>query len=633
MQTSFHIQIRISITSLAMFLVKTWRTLAFGLYGYKNFMKSGFVEHSKNFRPEDMQVQLEGKNCIVTGANSGIGYATAEGLASRGATVYMVCRNKERGEAALSEIQSITGSKSVHLEICDISSISDVKSFAARFSSKDVPVHVLVNNAGLLENDRRTTSEGYEMNFAVNVLGTYTMTELMLPLLEKAAPDARVITVSSGGMYSVPLMEDLQFSGNKFDGVEQYSRNKRVQVALTEKWADMYKDKDIGFYSMHPGWAETPGVDKSLPNFSKSSGFQRERRGPSAVMGKDVEVWLQSFPPHHIDATVQSDDCPDRWRFTGFYGFLKVARRKEGWDLLRKLSRVSVQSWLCAGDFNEVLEQHEKQGSHPRAHWQIRDFHECLQDCVLQDLGFQGYRNTSYFHAKVNERRLHKEIKCIKDESGLEVVSRDGIQRVILQYFGSMFKSTHPMTETIEDVLGCLEGRVTSAMKDELTKPFTSEEVEQALQQMHPLKFPGPDEVFSGLIRQAESEGAIQGVAISRSAPPISHLLFADDTFIFCQATQEALSRLQLILHSFEAASGLKINKQKSAMVFSRNVADSVRLELAGILGVAVVAKHDKYLGLPTVIGHSKKEMFDGIKERIRQKLHSLSTKKLSQAG
>ncbi|KAK4428368.1 Dehydrogenase/reductase SDR family member 12 [Sesamum alatum] len=296
MQTSFHIQIRVSIRSLAMFLVKTWRSLAFGLYGYKNFMKSGFVEHSRNFRPEDMQVQLEGKNCVVTGANSGIGYATAEGLASRGATVYMVCRNKERGEAALSDIQSATGSKTVYLEICDISSISDVKSFAARFSSKDVPVHVLVNNAGVLENDRRITSEGYEMNFAVNVLGTYTMTELMLPLLEKAAPDARVITVSSGGMYTAPLMEDLQFSGNKFDGVEQYARNKRVQVALTEKWADMYKDKGIGFYSMHPGWAETPGVSKSLPDFSKSlSGKLR-----TSEEGADTVIWLALQPKEKL---------------------------------------------------------------------------------------------------------------------------------------------------------------------------------------------------------------------------------------------------------------------------------------------------------------------------------------------
>ncbi|CAA0810856.1 NAD(P)-binding Rossmann-fold superfamily protein, partial [Striga hermonthica] len=274
----------------------TWRSISFGLYGYKNFTKSGLMEHSKNFNPEDMQMQIEGKNCVVTGANSGIGYATAEGLASRGATVYMVCRNKERGEAALSEIQSATGNKNVFLEVCDISSISDVKSFASRFSSRDVPIHVLVNNAGLLENKRLITSEGFEMNFAVNVLGTYTLTQLMLPLLEKAVPDARVITVSSGGMYTSPLIEDLQFNDNKFDGVEQYARNKRVQVALTEKWGEMYKDKGIGFYSMHPGWAETPGVARSLPGFSKSlSGKLR-----SSKEGADTVIWLALQPKEKL---------------------------------------------------------------------------------------------------------------------------------------------------------------------------------------------------------------------------------------------------------------------------------------------------------------------------------------------
>ncbi|KAG8377278.1 hypothetical protein BUALT_Bualt08G0012700 [Buddleja alternifolia] len=243
-----------------------------------------------------MQIQIEGKNCIVTGANSGIGYATAEGLASRGATVFMVCRNKERGEAAASEIQSATGNKNVFLEVCDISSIGDIKSFASRFSSKDVPVHVLVNNAGVLENNRLITSEGYEMSFAVNVLGTYAMTELMLPLLEKAAPDARVVTVASGGMYTAPLMEDLQFSDNKFVGVEQYARNKRVQVALTEKWADMYKDKGVGFYSMHPGWAETPGVAKSMPGFSKSlSGKLR-----TSEEGADTVIWLALQPKEKL---------------------------------------------------------------------------------------------------------------------------------------------------------------------------------------------------------------------------------------------------------------------------------------------------------------------------------------------
>ncbi|KAA0059518.1 dehydrogenase/reductase SDR family member 12 isoform X1 [Cucumis melo var. makuwa] len=249
------------------------------------------------FKPEDMQTNIEGKNCIVTGANSGIGYATAEGLASRGATVYMICRSKERGEAALSEIKSKTGNQNVHLEVvCDLSSIRDIKSFSSNFISKNVPVHVLVNNAGLLEKNRITTSEGFELNFAVNVLGTYAMTESLLPLLEKAAPDAKVITVSSGGMYSVPLTDDLQFSEDQFDGAIQYALNKRVQVALTEKWAEMYSKKGIGFYSMHPGWAETPGVTKSLPSFSKSlSGKLR-----TSEEGADTIIWLALQPKEKL---------------------------------------------------------------------------------------------------------------------------------------------------------------------------------------------------------------------------------------------------------------------------------------------------------------------------------------------
>ncbi|KFK32048.1 hypothetical protein AALP_AA6G193400 [Arabis alpina] len=279
-----------------MFLLKTWRSTAFGIYGYMNFTKNGFLEHSKKFKPEDMQLQIEGKNCVVTGANSGIGYAAAEGLASRGATVYMVCRNKERGQEALSKIQSSTGNQNVYLEVCDLSSVNDVKSFASSFASKDVPVHVLVNNAGLLENKRTTTPEGFELNFAVNVLGTYTMTELMLPLLEKATPKAKVITVASGGMYTSPLTTDLQFSGENFNGVEQYARNKRIQVALTEKWADKYKNKGIGFYSMHPGWAETPGVAKSLPSFNES--FSGKLR--TSEEGADTIVWLALQPKEKL---------------------------------------------------------------------------------------------------------------------------------------------------------------------------------------------------------------------------------------------------------------------------------------------------------------------------------------------
>ncbi|XP_022037499.1 dehydrogenase/reductase SDR family member 12 isoform X2 [Helianthus annuus] len=281
-KATLRIHIRISLQSLAMFLLKAWRSTAFGAYGYLNFTKSGFLEHSKNFNPEDMARRIDGKNCVVTGANSGIGYATAHGLASRGATVYMVCRNKGRGEDAVSKIQSSTNNQNVHLEVCDLSSVHDIKSFTSRFKEKDIPVHVLVNNAGVLENTRVTTSEG--------------MTELMLPLLEKSQPDARVITVASGGMYTAPLTTDLQFTSGEFSGVEQYARNKRVQVALTEKWAEKYGDKGIGFYVMHPGWAATPGVATSLPSFSKSL----EGKLRTSEEGADTVIWLALQPKEKL---------------------------------------------------------------------------------------------------------------------------------------------------------------------------------------------------------------------------------------------------------------------------------------------------------------------------------------------
>lgn len=299
-----------------MFIQKAWRTAAFGLYGFNHFTKSGFLEHAKKFREEDMQIRLDGKNCLVTGANSGIGFATAEGLASHGATVYMVCRNKERGEAALNQIRSKTGNANVHLEICDLSSINQVKSFATKFTSMDKPLHVLVNNAGLLEHKHETTAEGLELNFAVNVAATYTLTELVMPSLEKAAPDARVITVASGGMYTEPLNKDLQFTEGTFDGTQQYARNKRVQVALTEWWAEKSGDRGVGFYAMHPGWADTPGVAKSLPGLSERlSGNLRTNDE-----GADTVVWLALQPKEKLASGAfyfDRAEAPKHLKFAG----------------------------------------------------------------------------------------------------------------------------------------------------------------------------------------------------------------------------------------------------------------------------------------------------------------------------
>ncbi|KAL0448625.1 UNVERIFIED_CONTAM: hypothetical protein Slati_1418900 [Sesamum latifolium] len=105
---------------------------------------------------------------------------------------------------------------------------------------------------------------------------------------------------------------------------------------------------------------------------------------------KDIEAWLQSYLVNHVDAMTKYDDCPERWRFTGFYSQSDSNRRKEMWNFLRRLWHESIRPWLCAGEYNEILEQHEKQRILPRAHWQINDFHEYLRDGDLHDLGFEG---------------------------------------------------------------------------------------------------------------------------------------------------------------------------------------------------------------------------------------------------
>ncbi|KAL0451735.1 UNVERIFIED_CONTAM: putative mitochondrial protein [Sesamum latifolium] len=418
----------------------------------------------------------------------------------------------------------------------------------------------------------------------------------------------------------------------------------------------------------------------------------------------------------------------------------------------------------------------------------------------------EGDRNTGFFHAKASEQKVSKKIFKIRNKNGSIVEGDAGIRRVILEYFKSIFSSSNPSADTMEEVVSSLENRVSEAMNEDLLRRYTSEEIEQTLKQMHPLKSLGPDgmspiffhkywnivrldicacvldflnngslnptlnftlvvlipkcsnpeemahfrpislcnviykltskmianrlkpflasiispsqsafvpsrlitdnvlfayelnhflrhktwgrvghasikldinkaydivewyfldrvmlrlgfhakfvklimtcvssvafsflfngekfgflrpervlrqgdplspylfllcaEAFSGLIRQAEMLGHLQGIAVFRHVPHISHLLFADDMLIFCKATPEVFLCVHQILINFEQASGMKINLQKSVVVFSNNVDEEARITLSNLLGIKVMPKHDKYLGLPRVVGRSKK--------------------------
>ncbi|KAK0154926.1 Dehydrogenase/reductase SDR family member 12 [Merluccius polli] len=173
----------------------------------------------------------------------------------------------------------------VHVHIVDMSSARQVWEFAQNFTQKNT-VHVLINNAGCMVNQRELTEEGLEKNFATNTLGTYILTTALIPAL-KTVEHPRVITVSSGGMLVQKLnMEDLQFEKGAFDGTMAYAQNKRQQVILTERWASQHKD--IHFSSMHPGWADTPAVRLSMPDFHAK--MQNKLR--TEAMGADTVVWL-----------------------------------------------------------------------------------------------------------------------------------------------------------------------------------------------------------------------------------------------------------------------------------------------------------------------------------------------------
>jgi len=225
---------------------------------------------------------------LVTGASSGLGLATAEGFARLGATVWLLARSSERGQTARARIAERTGNDDVHVGVCDLSELASVRRFAAHFADQESRLDVLVNNAGVLTPQRALSPDGIELTLATNVIGPFLLTNLLIGTLEKSVP-ARVINVSSGGMYTQKLrVDDLQNEHGRFDGPTVYARTKRAQVILTGLWAKRLAGTGVVVHAMHPGWADTPGVRSSLPRFYTAT--RPLLRTPA--QGADTIVWL-----------------------------------------------------------------------------------------------------------------------------------------------------------------------------------------------------------------------------------------------------------------------------------------------------------------------------------------------------
>lgn len=261
-----------------------------------SFGAPGFAIRRHSFADPDLRVDLSGKTVVVTGASRGLGKSVAEILAARGARLVLVARDAAKLDElahGLEHGDHVRGEPARAVALpADLSSLDAVRGLAERIAREAPKVDVLVHNAGFLPLERTTTVDGLDAAFATNVLSGFLLTSLLAPNLA-AAGRARVVHVTSGGMYLTKLdLDVLEGRVAEYDGVVAYAQTKRAQVILSEMWAEELAPIGATSNTVHPGWAETEGVEKSLPRFHK---VMRSVLRTSAE-GADTIAWLAASP-------------------------------------------------------------------------------------------------------------------------------------------------------------------------------------------------------------------------------------------------------------------------------------------------------------------------------------------------
>jgi dehydrogenase/reductase SDR family protein 12 len=234
---------------------------------------------------------MAGRTVVITGPTSGLGREAATSLASMGARLVLVGRDAGRlDEVRASLPRPAEGAH--RTVVADMASLAAVRAAATEILAAEPRIDVLVDNAGTMIPAREVSDEGHERTFATMVLGPFVMTSRLLPALA-AASRPRIVAVTSGGMYGQALpLDDLEYQHGRYDGTRAYARAKRAQVALVREWARRLGPRGIAVNAMHPGWADTPGLEAALPGFRRFVG--RALRTPAE--GADTMLWLAASP-------------------------------------------------------------------------------------------------------------------------------------------------------------------------------------------------------------------------------------------------------------------------------------------------------------------------------------------------
>ena len=261
--------------------------------GGNSYGHAGYVSAKKEWKDPDLVTHVlpkEGTNIVITGANAGLGYSATKRFAELGYTVHMLCRNPERGEKArkiiLDDLKIPEEKLIVHT--VDLSSRQSVRDWVTNSATSISHINAYIHNAGVMLESPTTTDEGSEVTVSTMLCGSHLLVSLIQDKI--ASVKGRIINVSSGGQYLARLeTTDLEGKNEgKYDGTFRYARVKRMQVALTEKWAKVLAPANIGVYSMHPGWADSPGFQSSMPEFYD----ENKKTVRSSEEGADTMVWL-----------------------------------------------------------------------------------------------------------------------------------------------------------------------------------------------------------------------------------------------------------------------------------------------------------------------------------------------------
>jgi dehydrogenase/reductase SDR family protein 12 len=280
------IEMTIPVSRIADALLEGSIAGSFSRAGYETRSR---LEHWTPLTNYDMTA----KTVVVTGPTSGLGKELAFILRRANANLVLVARNQEKLDALGKELSSVAGNGAITKVVADMGNLASVRTACNEVISTISAIDVMVHNAGALSKIFSQTDDGVESTVASHVVGPFLMTTMLLTLLRKA--HGRVVTVSSGGMYAAPLPHlrqggSLEMSSAKFDGTRQYALAKRAQVTLNEMWAT--RETEVEFHAMHPGWADTPGVQEALPTFRKVT--KALLRTPA--QGADTIAWLAMEP-------------------------------------------------------------------------------------------------------------------------------------------------------------------------------------------------------------------------------------------------------------------------------------------------------------------------------------------------